>query len=277
VTTGRACVVGWPVKHSRSPLIHGYWLRELGIDGAYGIEEVPPDRLADFLMALGPNGYAGCNVTIPHKEAALRLADRTSTTARAVGSANTLWFEDGALCADNTDVAGFLASLDETCPGWSDSLSEAVVLGAGGAARGIVWGLCERDIGRIHVVNRNLERARMLTELDDRVNACSWDQAVHLLPRAGLLVNATSLGMAGQPPLSIDLTPLPGDAVVNDLVYVPLETGLLAAARARGNRTVDGLGMLLHQAVPGFERWFGIRPKVTQELRDLIAADITGV
>lgn len=271
----RACVVGWPVKHSRSPMIHGYWLDSLGIDGEYVIEEVRPDAFPGFIASLAERGYVGCNVTVPHKEMALRLAVEPDETARAVGAANTLWLEHGTLHAANSDVTGFLASLDAARPGWDSRLSEAVVLGAGGAARGIVWGLRQRGAAVIRVVNRTLARAEALAgQQGAGVAAHGWDDLPRLLPRAGLLVNATSLGMAGQPGLQVDLAALPTTAIVADIVYVPLETGLLAAARRRGNRTVDGLGMLLHQAVPGFKHWFGVRPQVTRELRDLVAADI---
>lgn len=273
--TARACVVGWPVKHSRSPLIHGYWLETLGIDGEYRIEEVSPEEFAEFLATLRERGYSGCNVTVPHKEAALRLADQPDETARAVGAANTLWLRDGRLHAANSDVTGFLASLDDAHPGWDGAVADAVVLGAGGAARGIVWGLRRRGADAIHIVNRSAARAEALAaEQGAGVEACGWDDLPRLLATAGLLVNATSLGMAGQPPLDVDLSALPPTSLVADIVYVPLETGLLAAARRRGHPTVDGLGMLLHQAVPGFAHWFGVRPRVTEALRELVAADI---
>lgn len=276
MTVRRACVVGWPVRHSRSPMIHGYWLHQYGLEGSYDIQEVPPEDLGAFLRTLQARGYCGCNVTVPHKEEALRLADHVSETARAVGAANTLWLDGETLFADNTDVSGFLANLDDAHPEWDTDLAHVVVLGAGGAARGVVWGLLSRGAKRIHVVNRNLARADELARLDERVSAARWSELGELLPPAALLVNATSLGMSGQPKLEIDLTPLAKQALVADLVYVPLETELLIEARRRGNRVVDGLGMLLHQATPGFERWFGIRPVVTRELRDLIAADIEG-
>ena len=271
----RACVVGWPARHSRSPMIHRYWLHQLGISGDYVIEEVDQEAFPDFVRSLAPRGYAGCNVTVPHKEAALRLADEADTAAQALGAANTLWLEGGRLCAANSDVTGFLASLDEARPGWDSGLDVAVVLGAGGAARGIVWGLVQRGVGTVHVVNRNLERAHALTSgYGEGVAPAGWPDLPHLLGEADLLVNATSLGMSGQPALEIDLAPLPRHAIVADIVYAPLETPLLRVARARGNPAIDGLGMLLHQAVPGFERWFGVCPEVTPELRALVAADI---
>ena len=272
--TPAACVIGWPVEHSRSPLIHNHWIRELGLAAAYRREAVPPDQFAEFVSGLAARGYVGGNVTVPHKEAALALAD-PDARARAVGAANTLWYEGGALRATNTDVEGFLANLDAAVPGWDHGLDTAVVLGAGGAARAVVFALAERGIPWIHVANRSFERAVALHErFAERVNPLRWDEAASVLPAAGLLVNTTTLGMAGQPAVDLDLDRLPAQAVVNDLVYVPLNTMLLNAARVRGLRAVDGLGMLLHQAVGGFARWFGVRPRVTEALRALLEADL---
>ncbi len=257
-----ACLIGWPAAHSRSPLIHHYWLRTLGIEGGYVIEAVPPDEFKDFLFRLSHRGFVGANVTIPHKERALALS-KPDERARAVGAANTLWFEDGELCSTNTDVEGFINNLDASAPGW-DNTEDALVLGAGGSARAVVFGLIERGIKRVHLANRTLERARALADQfgAQRVPV-AWDAIGDLLPRAGLLVNTTSLGMHGQPALELDVGLLPSHAVVADIVYVPLQTPLLAAARGRGLKTADGLGMLLHQAVRGFELWFGRRPEVT--------------
>jgi shikimate dehydrogenase len=269
-----ACLIGWPVEHSRSPLIHGYWIRQLGLDAAYRREAVPSERFADFVSHLADRGYVGANVTVPHKEAALALS-KPDALAQAVGAANTLWLADGVLRATNTDVEGFVASLDAGAPDWAAPLQSAVVLGAGGAARAIVFGLIERGVRRIHVVNRSPERATALRRrFGERVAPSGWGHRSDLLADAGLLVNTTTLGMAGQPPLDIDLTRLPGAAVVADIVYAPLVTPLLAAGRARGLRTVDGLGMLLHQAVGAFARFFGVRPQVTQALRTLVEADL---
>jgi shikimate dehydrogenase len=268
-----ACLIGWPAAHSRSPLIHHYWLRTLGIEGGYVIEAVPPDDFKDFLLRLSRRGFVGANVTRPHKERALALS-KPDARASAVGAANTLWFEDGELRSTNTDVEGFIGNLDASAPGW-DQAAEALVLGAGGASRAVVFGLIERGISRVHLANRTLERAKALAgQFGASVHPVMWDAVGELLPRAKLLVNTTSLGMHGQPPLEIDAGQLPGDAVVADLVYVPLETPLLKAARARGLKTADGLGMLLHQAVRGFELWFGRRPEVTSELRALVEADL---
>ena len=269
-----ACLIGWPAAHSRSPLIHHYWLRTLGIEGGYVIEAVPPDEFKDFLFRLSLRGFVGANVTLPHKERALALS-KPDARARAVGAANTLWFADGELCSTNTDVEGFINNLDACAPGW-DSAEDALVLGAGGSSRAVLFGLLDRGIKRVHLANRTVARAQALADqFGARVTPVAWDALGDLLPRAGLVVNATSLGMKGQPPLEIDVARLPPHAVVADLVYVPLHTPLLAAARANGLKTADGLGMLLHQAVRGFELWFGQRPEVTSEIRALVEADLT--
>ncbi|MDB5618439.1 shikimate dehydrogenase [Tardiphaga sp.] len=269
-----ACLIGWPAAHSRSPLIHHHWLRALDIAGGYSIESVPPEGVAEFVMNLSKHGYIGGNVTIPHKERVLNLT-APDQRARAVGAANTLWYDHGTLRSTNTDIEGFIDNLDHCADDW-DHAEDAVVLGAGGSSRAVVFGLLERGIKRIHLANRTLERAQAIaTQFGSRVLPMAWDDIGDILPRAGLLVNTTSLGMKGQPELVIDLSPLPSSAVVADLVYVPLETPLLAAARGRGLRTADGLGMLLYQAVRGFELWFGQRPEVTPELRALVEADLT--
>ena len=268
-----ACLIGWPAAHSRSPLIHRYWLRTLGIEGGYVIEAVPPDEFKDFVLRLSLRGFVGANVTRPHKEQALALS-KPDARAKAVGAANTLWFGDGELLSTNTDVEGFINNLDASAPGW-DKAAEALVLGAGGAARAVVFGLIERGIKTIHLANRTLDRAQALgAQFGASVHPVGWDAVKELSPRAGLLVNTTSLGMHGQPALEIDVGLLPDGAVVADLVYVPLQTELLAAATLRGLKTADGLGMLLHQAVRGFELWFGERPQVTAELRALVEADL---
>jgi shikimate dehydrogenase len=271
-----ACLIGWPAAHSRSPLIHHYWLRKLGIAGGYSIEAVPPEGFADFVRRLPAHGFVGANVTIPHKERALGLS-HPDARARAVGAANTLWIEGNELRSTNTDVEGFINNLDACAAGW-DSASEVLVLGAGGAARAVVFGLIERGIKRVHLANRTSERAQTLADqFGASVHPLAWEKVADVLPRAKLLVNTTALGMRGQPALDVEIDRLPLDAVVADLVYVPLETKLLAAAKARGLKTADGLGMLLHQAVRGFELWFGQRPLVTSELRALVEADLTKV
>jgi shikimate dehydrogenase len=265
----RACVIGWPVAHSRSPVIHRYWLKLYGLDGAYEMEAVRPEDIGGFLKSLGERGYAGANVTLPHKEAALAAAVRPDEAARTIGAANTLWLDEaGLLHASNTDAYGFMTHLAAEAPDWNKGERPVAVLGAGGAARAILHGLIEAGASRILLANRTEGRAKALAEgFGDRVSVIAWADRNRALAGCGLLVNTTSLGMTGKPPLDIDLAALPRDAIVADIVYSPLETPLLAAARARGNRVVDGLGMLLHQAVPGFERWFGVRPEVTPELR----------
>jgi shikimate dehydrogenase len=271
----KAFVVGHPIAHSRSPLIHGHWLAEHGIAGSYERLDVAPADFADFLHALPASGFAGGNVTIPHKEAAFALADELTPRARAIGAVNTLVVREGRLLGDNTDAPGFCAHLDHGLGADWPGRGTAVILGAGGAARAIVVGLAERGVRRILVANRTPARAEAVAALAPGVaEALAWDDLPAAMAGAGLLVNTTSLGMKGQPPLDLDLAPLPAGAAVADIVYAPLETPLLAAARARGLAAVDGLGMLLHQAVPGFAAWFGVRPAVTPALRDRIVADL---
>ena len=272
----RACVIGWPVAHSRSPVIHRYWLKLYGLDGAYEQEAVRPEEIEDFLHSLGQRGYEGANVTLPHKEAALAGADRPDAAATAIGAANTLWLDDkGLLHASNTDAYGFMTHLSAEAPDWNKGKRPVMVLGAGGAARAILHGLLEAGASKILLANRTVDRAKALAQsFGSRVSLVPWGDRNRALAGCGLLVNATSLGMTGKPPLDLDLSAFPLDATVADIVYSPLQTPLLAAAKARGNRTVDGLGMLLHQAVPGFERWFGVRPEVTPELRAYVAAHL---
>jgi shikimate dehydrogenase len=270
----KACVIGWPIAHSRSPLIHGYWLRTLGIDGAYDKVQVQVPDLPDFLASLSRHGYAGCNVTVPHKEAAYRLADEKHASATAVGAANTLWLQDGKLHAANTDTYGFMTYLAARAPQWRTN-GPIAILGAGGAARAIVHGFLEAGVPEVLVFNRSLQRAQDLARhFGPKVTVHDWQQRNARAADAAVLVNTTSVGMKDEATLAIDMTRLPSDCVVADIVYVPLETPLLRQAKAAGLATVDGLGMLLHQAVPGFERWFGRRPEVTQDLYDLIAADV---
>ncbi len=270
----KACIIGWPVAHSRSPLIHGYWLRHYGIAGSYTLEPVEPEHLPQFIKAMSSLGFVGANVTVPHKEAVFRLADERDAAAVAIGAANTVWFDDSRLCASNTDAEGFLASLDEQTPEW-DAKGTAAVWGAGGAARAVLHALLARGFGRIVLANRSRERADILARaFGPAVEPVDWGERAALLQGCSLLVNATSLGMTGAAPLDANLSSLPGDAVVTDLVYDPLETALLRTARERGNRVADGLGMLLHQAAPGFERWFGVRPAITEGLRRLVADDL---
>ena len=263
-----AAVIGRPVGHSRSPALFAHWLRSLGLRGHYVPIEVAPERLGEVLRVLPGLGFRGVNVTVPLKEAALALAHRASDRAAAIGAANTLTFEGGRIHADNTDGHGFLQNLRQGAPGWDPARGPAAVLGAGGAARAVLASLLDAGAPEIRLANRTRARAEALAEeLGPRVTVHDWSDAGAALDGAGLVVNATSLGMAGQPPLDVDLAALPPGAVATDLVYVPLETPLLAAARARGCTTVDGLGMLLHQAVPGFERWFGATPAPDEAAR----------
>jgi shikimate dehydrogenase len=273
--TGRtrlAGIMGWPVTHSRSPALHNFWIDEHGIDGAYVPLPVPPEHLAQALRALPALGFRGCNLTLPHKQAALAIVDHVDPLARRIGAMNTVIVApDGSLEGRNTDVFGFRENLRERAPDWKASAGPAVVLGAGGAARAIVAALTEARVKEIRLVNRTLARAERLaddlTTPATRITIHPWSDRDAAQRDAGLLINTTSLGMTGEPELDIDLAPLPKHAVVVDIVYVPLGTALLAAARQRGHPTVDGLGMLLHQGRPGFEAWFGRPVQVTRELR----------
>lgn len=264
-----AGVIGWPVSHSRSPRLHGHWLRAYGIDGAYIPLAVAPEHVDQAIRALPALGFAGVNVTVPHKQAALRLADEVDDFARRLGAANTLVVKpDGRIAASNSDAYGFLQNLREGAPRFRADAGPAVVLGSGGAARAVVVALADAGARDIRVVNRTPARADDLCQLAPGVaRAIAWADKAAALADAALLVNTTSLGMDGQPPLEIDLGRLPPHALVNDIVYTPLETPLLKAAAARGNPVVDGLGMLLHQARPGFKAWFGREPEVTDDLR----------
>lgn len=276
----RAAVIGWPISHSRSPVIHTYWLAEYGIEGSYERLAVPPEQIETFFRTFERTGLKGANVTIPHKEIALSCCDALDEAAETIGAVNTVVFKDGRLLGSNTDGVGFLGSLDQDAPGWDapgvdGSAGAAVVLGAGGAARAIVWALKARGFAPVRIVNRTLSRAQELAvRFGAGIEAHGLEALPVLLEDAALLVNTTSQGMKGQPSIDIDLDRLPENCLVTDIVYVPLETGLLAGARARGLRTVDGLGMLLHQAVPGFEQWFGVRPQVTGALRDAVLRDM---
>ncbi|WP_420334796.1 shikimate dehydrogenase [Roseibium sp.] len=272
----KAAITGHPVSHSRSPLIHGYWLKKHGLEGEYGRLDVPPENAERFYGNFRDAGLIGANVTVPFKEIAAKACDWLDEAASAMGAANTLWLdENGRLCGANTDGLGFLGNLDQLAPSWDENPGTAVVLGAGGAARAIVWALISRNYTTVHIVNRTREKAeKIVDEFGAGTVACDWDNLGTTLAAADVLVNTTSLGMTGKPPLEIDLSNLPAHALVNDIVYSPLETDLLKQAAARGNPIVDGIGMLLHQAVPAFERWFGERPVVTEELRMLALKDL---
>jgi len=271
-----AGIMGWPVTHSRSPVLHGYWLTQHRIDGAYVPMAVKPENLRRALQALPLLGFAGCNLTIPHKEEAMRAVDEYDPAAKRAGSVNTILIRaDGTIFGSSTDGYGFLAALRAELTGFNAAAGPAVVLGAGGAARAIIAALLDDGAREIRLVNRTPERASKLAKtLGGEIRGVAWEARAKALEGASLLVNATSLGMEGQPRLELPLDALPRDAVVNDIVYVPLETELLASARRRGNRCVDGLGMLLHQARPGFEAWFGVRPAVTAELREAVLATL---
>jgi shikimate dehydrogenase len=267
--TKLAGVMGWPVGHSRSPRLHGYWLAHYGIEGAYVPLPVAPGHLEDALRALPLLGFAGVNLTIPHKEAALPILDHVTPLARRIGAVNLVTVtSDGHLGGDSSDGYGFIENLKQGAPGWLAGAGPAAVLGAGGAARAVVAALLDEGVPEIRLVNRSAGRAELLAaSLRGPIRPMGWSEREAALADAALLVNTTSLGMSGEPPLPLALERLPPAAVVTDIVYAPLETSLLAAARARGHRTVDGLGMLLHQARPAFEAWFGVAPEVTAELR----------
>lgn len=263
-----AGVVGWPVEHSLSPRLHGYWLDHYRIDAAYVPLAVRPEDLPRALEALPALGFRGVNVTVPHKEGALAACHEVDALARRIGAVNTIRVADGRLLGSNTDAFGFLENLKEGAPDWRAEAAPAVVLGAGGASRAVATGLLDAGAPELRIVNRTLARAEALAgDLGGPATAIAWERRGAALAGAGLLANTTTLGMAGQPPLELDLGELPASALVTDIVYAPLVTPLLALAAARGNPTVDGLGMLLHQARPGFEAWFGVRPEVTPALR----------
>jgi shikimate dehydrogenase len=259
-------------------MIHNYWLRQYGIEGTYAKEPVKPEDLKEFLGSLERHGFRGCNVTVPHKEAAFAFAAIREPSALAVNAANTLWMEKGQLACANTDTYGFMANIDASAPDWRQQTGPIIVLGAGGSARAVVYGFLEAGMSDVRIFNRSLERAEQLARhFDTRVSAFPWNLRNDHLSDAAVIVNATTLGMNGAGSAGLDFSRAQKGAVAADLVYVPLETSFLKAARANGLVAVDGLGMLLHQAVPGFEKWFGVRPTVTPELYNIIARDIDGV
>ncbi len=269
-----AGVMGWPVHHSRSPRLHGYWLRELQVDGVYIPLPVRPECLGSALRALGDLGFAGCNLTIPHKETALAFMDELSETAQRLGAVNMVTVRDGRLLGDNSDGFGFAAHLEASAPGWPAD-RPAVVLGAGGAARAVCIALIDRGVPQIRIANRTMAKAEALRQaFGDKIQPVAWNTRDQALANAGLLVNSTSLGMTGENHLEINLKRFSPDGVVYDIVYAPLRTDLLKQAADLGCRTVDGLGMLLHQARPAFAAWFGVEPKVTDALRAAIVQDL---
>lgn len=265
----RAGVIGWPISHSLSPRLHGFWLRTLGINGRYDAIAIEPENLERDIRDLMDQGFAGLNATLPHKEALIALADEIDPFAKRVGAINTLVFRDGRLLASNTDGFGFIENLRQGAGDTGFTNHASVVLGAGGAARAVIASLQDEGVAEIRLTNRTRARADDLAaELGGNIVVVDWSERAAALAGASLVVNTSSLGMKGQPPLEIDLEDLGPDALVTDIVYNPLETPLLAAAKARGNQIVDGIGMLLHQARPGFEAWFGARPDVTPALRE---------
>ena len=271
-----AFVVGHPIRHSRSPLIHGHWLDQLGISGSYTRQDVAPDAFPTFIADLKGKGarFVGGNVTIPHKEAAFQLSDRPDALSEELGASNTIWVEDGLVHATNTDGRGFVANLDENAPGW-DRADRAVVFGAGGASRAVLQALRDRGLSEIHVVNRTVARAQELADrFGARIHAHGMEALSEVMKGAGLFVNTTSLGMDGEAAPELVFHGLASGAIVTDIVYVPLKTPFLRQAEQQGFATVDGLGMLLHQAVPGFEKWFGRRPQVDAALRQRIIDDM---
>lgn len=267
-----AAVIGSPIAHSRSPALHGYWLRRYGIRGFYIPMEVAQADLADVLRMMPKMGFVGANVTIPHKEAVLNIADVITDRAALIGAANTLIFrKDGKIQADNTDGAGFIANLRQKAPGWVPSAGPAAVFGAGGAARAVIAALIEVGVPEIRLANRTRARADALrSDFGAKVHVQEWVQAEAMIDGAATVVNTTSLGMTGKPDLVLPLASLSPQALVTDLVYTPLKTQFLIEAEERGATVVDGLGMLLHQAAPGFERWFGTRPEVDEATRNAV-------
>ena len=269
----KAAVIGHPIGHAKSPLIHQYWIKKYGLDGSYEAIDIPCENLKARVEGLVAEGYAGFNVTVPHKQAIFELCDEVDDLAKVVGAVNTVVIKDGKLSGSNTDVFGFVHNIKTNVPDFDFSAGQAVVLGAGGAARAVVQGLIDEDVPEILLLNRTAEKAQQLLESCSNpaaVNIGEWEERSMLLGDANLLVNTTSLGMTGAAALEIDLSHLPQGALVNDVVYAPLYTDLLTAARAWGNPVVSGIGMLLHQARPGFEKWFGVSPEIDIALEKLV-------
>jgi shikimate dehydrogenase len=271
----KACVIGWPIEHSRSPLIHNYWLQKHGIDAVYEKKAVEPENVAHFIANLAASEFAGCNVTIPHKETVFQAVSVTDKIASRLGAVNTVYLRNGKICGTNTDGEGFIASLRHSHPVFNLRSKTAIIIGAGGAAKAIIGALLDEGVGKIGIINRTRERIFGLREqFGSHVFEINRTTANNALANCGLLVNTTSQGMHGQPSLDLEIQSLNRDALVADIVYTPLETAFLEKARNQGNPVLGGLGMLLHQAVRGFELWFGVKPEVTKELYELIAADV---
>ncbi|WP_299381114.1 shikimate dehydrogenase [uncultured Kiloniella sp.] len=272
-----AGVIGWPISHSKSPRLHGYWLEALGIDGTYLPLAIEPENFETALKGLMYSGFGGVNITVPHKEAALAFCDEVDPLAKRIGAVNTIVFKGGRSYGSNTDAFGFIENLRQSAENLDFSTAKTVVLGAGGASRGVIVALQDAGVKNIILLNRTRERAEVLAAdlssgADGMITVADWDDRNDVLNGCDLLVNTTSLGMAGQPPLALSLDKLPKSCVVTDIVYAPLITPLLGMAEKRGNKIVDGLGMLLHQARPGFEAWFGVKPEVTEDLRKFVLA-----
>ncbi len=271
----KACVIGWPIEHSRSPLIHNYWLRKYNIDGSYEKTPVEPQSIETFIRTLAASEFIGCNVTIPHKEAVFNAVDIVDEIAGRLGAVNTVFLKNNKVCGTNTDGEGFIASLHQAYPAFGLGNKTAIIVGAGGAAKAIIGALLDEGMGKVGIINRTRERIHSLQrQFGSRVFKIDMAAASNELKTCGLLVNATSQGMEGQLPLKLDIQNLNPNALVADLVYAPLETVFMERAKNQGNPTLGGLGMLLHQAVRGFELWFGVKPEVTAELHALVAADI---
>lgn len=273
--TKRAFICGYPIAHSRSPSIHGYWIEQYGLNASYERIQVEPDQLKTFLSSLKNGKFVGGNATIPHKEGVFAHISKKDEAATAIGAANTIWFENNDLVAGNTDAYGFTANLDDQIPNWRNA-KRAMIFGAGGASRAIIYALIVAGYERIYLVNRTLERAQKLAKsFGSMVHPMTWDEAESTVDKAELIINSTSLGMEGQPSFPPILEHAHRDALVSDIVYVPLETPFLKLAKQQGLKTSDGLGMLLHQAVPGFEKWFGVKPVVDKGLRERILAEVS--
>jgi shikimate dehydrogenase len=273
-----AGVMGWPVMHSRSPMMHNYWMRQTGLNGTYVPLAIKPGSVEAALRGLHPLRFSGVNVTIPHKLNAMRVVDDLDPIARKIGAVSCIHVrDDGSLFGTNNDWRGFLGNLRETCPDWQPASGPATVIGAGGGARAVCHGLLDAGVAEIRLVNRTKAHAETVAAaIGGPITCVDWAERTESLLGVALVVNTTSCGMVGQPPLDLSLDALPSDAIATDIVYAPLQTPFLAAAAARGNRTCAGLGMLLHQGPPAWKLWFGLEPEVTEDLRRMLAESLSG-